>query len=247
MQNSAADAMTTLRFLLDAGEEYEFSDSPARLATSNKAPAFAPVEATSDTPLLSTDDIVEQAASISATANTLDELYEKLAAFSDCPLAKFATTIVKGFGAAAAPKLLIISELPTIEDDKSGAAFSDGAEGALLKSMLAKAGLSEAEVHAIPASAFITPGRRALTAPEMKFLAPILARIIELIKPKAILALGSAAPNILFARGDSVAIWRAEKPIMNGIPIHTTFSLSAMVKDTSLRKDAWGDLHAALD
>jgi DNA polymerase len=170
------------------------------------------------------------------------ELESAIEKFELCGLAKYATRAVRGTGQQASPGLLIIGEIPGEEDDSLGTAFS-GARGELLNSMLDKAGLSlESGVFAMTAIPFRTPGERAPTSEEASVLKPFLVRAIELLAPRAILAMGGLPCEMLCNRDEAIAQIRGEFLDFGGRALMPTFSIDYLLREKAARIKTWDDL-----
>ena len=126
-----------------------------------------------------------------------DELEASIAGCIACPLCRSRTRTVPGVGDRNAD-WLYIGEGPGAQEDATGEPFV-GQAGKLLDNMLAAIDLKRGR------NVFIAnivkcrpPGNREPTPYEARQCEPYLARQIELIKPKLIIALGKvAAQNLL--------------------------------------------------
>ncbi|HTK83998.1 MAG TPA: UdgX family uracil-DNA binding protein [Patescibacteria group bacterium] len=139
--------------------------------------------------------------------------YEALVKASEgckgCELYKFATQTVFGEGATDA-SLILVGEQPGNEEDLAGHPFV-GPAGKLLDKALAEAGIPRDEVYvtnAVKHFKFEERGKRRLhkqpSARNIKACRPWLEAEIELIKPEAVICLGSTAAKSLL--GPSFAL-----------------------------------------
>ena len=106
----------------------------------------------------------------------------------DHPLRSVATNVVLphiGNG-----KLMILTDVPSSDDDASGRILS-GSAGELMDKMLAAIGLSRESVSIIPMVFWRTPGGRTPTREELDLARPFIDRAIELLSPRVILTLGT--------------------------------------------------------
>jgi DNA polymerase len=133
---------------------------------------------------------------------TPEELLEEVAAETRvctlCPLHEGAHSAVPGEGPARA-EIMLIGEAPSYVDDRRGTPFS-GPSGAFLDELLARAGLSRAEVFLTNIVKHRSPDSRELTAQEVTACAPYLSRQIAAINPIVIVALGRGAAKRFFPR-----------------------------------------------
>lgn len=106
------------------------------------------------------------------------------------PLRSGATNIVLPH--IAKSEILLITDIPSSEDDATGRILS-GASGELLDKMLAAIGLSRDVVSILPLIFWRTPGGRSPTRSELDLSRPFVDRFIELSKPKLIITMGTLA------------------------------------------------------
>lgn len=178
-------------------------------------------------------------------AASLTELRAALEAFDHCELKKGARNLVFGDGHPAA-RVMIISEAPSVEEDREGRSFV-GPTGALLDKMFAAIGLARGTpdpalaiyiTHALP---WRTPQDRAPHPDEIAMMRPFLARHIALVDPAVIVVMGNApllavlnAPAILRARGT----WGQAF----GKPVLPMAHPSHLLRTPAAKAEAWADL-----
>ena len=150
-------------------------------------PAMAPAAAAALTQDAATASAREQAAS----AQTLDELREKLAAFDGCALKNSATQLVFADGAPDA-RVMLIGEGPGADEDRVGKPFV-GRAGQLLDRMLAAIGLDRTKVYIANVVPWRPPGNRTPTPQELALCLPFVRRQIELVAPDFLVLLGAAS------------------------------------------------------
>jgi len=171
----------------------------------------------------------------------LVELYRATENCRKCAPGKLRNKFVFGSGNAAAP-VVVIGEAPGEEEDRQGKPFV-GAAGQLLTKMLAAINLDRND------DVFITnilkcrpPANRNPDDSEAQTCSPILARQIEIIRPKIILLLGRIAARGLLGRAESIAKLRAEKLDYKGTPVVVTYHPAALLRNASYKSPAWEDL-----
>ena len=188
------------------------------------------------------------AAMLAAAADTLDALKAALARYDGCALAKTATNLVFGDGSATA-RVVLIGEAPGAEEDRQGVPFV-GVSGQLLDRMLASIGLDRAQVFISNTVFWRPPGNRAPTSQEVAACMPFVIRIIELIRPAMLVALGGPAANALLSRSESVSRlrgrWFTFESAGLGLPIPATalFHPAYLLRSPGQKRLAWRDLLA---
>ncbi|HJO72309.1 MAG TPA: uracil-DNA glycosylase [Rhodospirillales bacterium] len=144
-----------------------------------------------------------QAAFDAATAATgLDELHRALASFDGCPLKKTATNLVFTDGNPRA-SIILIGEGPGAEEDRQGLPFV-GPSGRLLDRMLASIGLDRSNTLISNIVFWRPPGNRNPTTTEIATCLPFVERMIELVNPAIVVALGGPAAKTLLAKSEGV-------------------------------------------
>jgi uracil-DNA glycosylase len=158
-----------------------------------------------------------------------------------CNLAETRTNVVFSDGTPGA-RLMVVGEAPGAQEDKTGLAFV-GPAGKLLDLLLGSVGLSRGT------SAYICnvlkcrpPGNRNPLPGEIEACSPFLARQIELIGPKAILALGAFAGHYLSGREESLGQLRGEVYSYEGVPVVVTYHPAALLRNPGWTRSTWEDL-----
>ncbi len=188
------------------------------------------------------------AAMLAAAADTLDALKAALARYDGCALAKTATNLVFGDGSATA-RVVLIGEAPGAEEDRQGVPFV-GVSGQLLDRMLASIGLDRAQVFISNTVFWRPPGNRAPTSQEVATCMPFVIRIIELIRPAMLVALGGPAANALLNRSESVSRLRGRWVTFESagldppIPATALFHPAYLLRSPGQKRFAWRDLVA---
>lgn len=190
----------------------------------------------------------ETATVLASAAGSLDALKASLACYDGCALAKTATNLVFGDGSATA-HLVLIGEAPGAEEDRQGVPFV-GVSGQLLDRMLASIGLDRTQVFISNTVFWRPPGNRAPTSQEVAGCMPFVIRIIELIRPAMLVALGGPAANALLSRSESVSRlrgrWFTFESAGLGRPIPATalFHPAYLLRSPGQKRLAWHDLLA---
>jgi DNA polymerase len=170
----------------------------SREAAAERSRRPAPPVAPSSAPVAIPDsEAVEQARRLAAEADSVAALVDAVAAFGGCNLRFSARHTVFADGDPAS-RIVVVGGVPAAEDDREGRPFS-GAAGRMLERMLYGAGLATSACLAANIVPWRTPGDRAPTVREVEICAPFSIRLIELVRPEAVLVLGNLAARILAA------------------------------------------------
>lgn len=159
-----------------------------------------------------------------------------------CPLSESRTRTVFGVGATRAD-LLIVGEAPGAEEDRQGEPFV-GRAGQLLDAMLA--GIRQSRTSAFIANVLKCrpPNNRDPSAEEAACCAPYLARQIELIQPRVIIAVGRIAAQRLL--GEELPLSRMRGRVHRygprGIPLVVTYHPAYLLRRPSEKSKSWLDL-----
>ncbi len=137
---------------------------------------------------------------------TLNDLKNELLSFDKCLLKKTAINTVFGEGNENA-QIMIIGEAPGAEEDESGKPFV-GRSGILLKKALLDIGIDSSNSFITNSVFWRPPGNRNPTFEEMSLCLPFLNKIIEIIKPKIIILVGTKASNNLLNNEESISTIR---------------------------------------
>lgn len=137
----------------------------------------------------------ETARAMAMRPTTTEALLRMISEFNH-PLRGGVTNVVLPHIAPNPNGLMIITDIPSSDDDASGNILS-GPAGELLDKMLAAIGMSRDNVHITPIMFWRTPGGRTPTEAETELAKPFVDKIIELTEPRIILTLGTLAASII--------------------------------------------------
>jgi uracil-DNA glycosylase family 4 len=158
-----------------------------------------------------------------------------------CGLRAGCTQTVFGVGDEKA-EWLLVGEAPGAEEDKLGEPFV-GQAGRLLDSMLAAIDLQRGRnVYIANVLKCRPPGNRNPEPAEVAKCAPYLARQIELIKPKLILAMGRFAVQTLLGTEATIASLRGSVHRVHGVPLIVTYHPAYLLRNLPDKAKAWADL-----
>ncbi len=191
------------------------------------------------------DDDLSLAVNLAQNAKTIEDLRLTLEVFDGCALKKTATNLVFIDGNTKA-KIMLLGEGPGSEEDRKGIPFV-GASGKLLDQMLLSVGLDRKEVLISNSVFWRPPGNRSPTSQELAICLPFVERMIQLVRPKIIVALGGSAAKILLAESASIGRLRGKwfsysSPGLSS-PIEATamFHPAYLLRSPAQKRNTWKD------
>ena len=188
---------------------------------------------------------VTSAVHMAQAAETVDELRRALEKFDGCALKKTATNLVFLDGNPEA-RIMFIGEGPGAEEDRQGLPFV-GPSGKLLDKMLGSIGLDRTKVLISNTVFWRPPGNRTPTPQETAVCMPFVERLIELVDPKILVALGGPAAKLLLAQSTGVGRLRGKwfpysTPGLS-CPIEATamYHPAYLLRSPAQKRDTWKD------
>jgi DNA polymerase len=163
-----------------------------------------------------------------------------------CALHTTRTQGVFGVGNREA-KWLVIGEAPGAEEDRRGEPFV-GRAGHLLDAMLRAIGLHRGtNVYIANVLKSRPPGNRDPKPEEVAACLPYLARQIELLRPRVMLAVGRIAAQNLLSTEMSLGRLRGKVHHFGGLntPLIVTYHPAYLLRNPSDKRKAWEDLKFA--
>lgn len=164
----------------------------------------------------------------------LQGLRDELNACRRCNLAKGRKNIVFGEGSPDAD-IMFIGEAPGREEDLKGEPFV-GEAGELLTRLIEKVGLKRKEVYIGNIVKCRPPSNRDPLDDEIEACMPFIERQIELIMPKAIIALGGIASHALTGTKIPITKLRGNFYEYKGIPLMPTFHPAYLLRNPDLQE-----------
>ena len=183
--------------------------------------------------------VVEQATS-SEPVETFD-----LSSCTHCVLSETRQHVLIGQGKAS-PRLMIVGDVPSEEEDSSAQMYR-GAAGELLEKMLQAMKLSTDEVFYTPAVKCRPPENRQPHVAESKTCFKHLQQQIAERKPECILAFGNLAA--LGVLNQKLKVTEARGQWFNtddSIPVMVTYHPAYLLRKPEEKKAAWGDLQQVM-
>jgi uracil-DNA glycosylase family 4 len=152
--------------------------------------------------------------------------------------------IVFGVGNPKAD-LMFIGEAPGADEDIKGEPFV-GRAGQLLTNMIKAMGVTREDVYIANIIKCRPPGNRQPERDECETCSPFLMRQIEVIKPKAIVALGAVAAKTLLAVSAPMAELRGRWFDFKGTKLAVTYHPAFLLRDPRQKKETWKDLQMVM-
>ena len=201
-------------------------------ATSPPRPAPAPVE------LLSRYPGLEKTA-------TLEELSAFIGDCKRCKLAPLRTHLVFGVGNPNAD-LMFVGEAPGADEDARGEPFV-GRAGQLLTDIIERGmGLSRADVYICNVIKCRPPDNRNPEPDEVAACEPFLMRQIDLVRPRAIVALGSFAVQALLKVKTPISRLRGNWQEVRGVKLMPTFHPAYLLRSPGEKRLVWQDIQEVM-
>lgn len=168
-----------------------------------------------------------------------------------CPaLALARKRVVPGVGNLNA-SLMFIGEAPGADEDRAGEPFV-GAAGQLLNKIIQAMGLRREEVYIAnilkcrPDTPGQTSGNRKPTPQEMNTCIGYLQEQIEIIGPRAIVALGATATEGLIGSKEGINRLRGRWQTYKGVPLmptfHPAYLLHTQTNPNAEKRKVWEDM-----
>lgn len=152
--------------------------------------------------------------------------------------------IVFGVGNPRAD-LMFIGEAPGADEDEQGEPFV-GRAGQLLNNMIKAMGLQREDVYIANIIKCRPPNNRTPERDECETCSSFLMRQIEVISPKAIVALGAVAAKTLLAINAPMSELRGRWYEFRGTKLAVTYHPAFLLRDPRQKKEAWKDLQMVM-
>ncbi|MBI4873593.1 MAG: uracil-DNA glycosylase [Acidobacteria bacterium] len=184
--------------------------------------------------------------------DTLERIRADIGDCTRCRLHQGRHKLVFGVGNEQA-RLVFVGEGPGADEDAQGIPFV-GRAGQLLTQMIEGTAKKEgipllrADVYICNVVKCRPPENRTPEPDEMEVCSQFLARQLEVIRPKAICALGGTAARALLGRKDGVTRLRGNWFRWRDIPVMVTYHPSYLLRpyNQNAKREAWEDLKKAL-
>jgi DNA polymerase len=172
---------------------------------------------------------------------TYDALKAEALVCTRCRLAETRTQVVFSDGVADA-RLVVVGEAPGANEDATGLPFV-GAAGQFLDLLLATVDLSrEDSVYICNVLKCRPPGNRNPQSDEIDACSPFLKKQLELVSPRALLAVGTFAGQALTGEQKPLGRLRGQVHSYQGIPLVVTYHPAALLRNAGWTRAFWDDL-----
>ena len=168
------------------------------------------------------------------------QLQSAVASCTGCGLSQSRQQAILGEGLASAD-WMIVGDAPGEEEDKAARSFA-GPAGQLLDNMLKALSLTREQVYLTHALKCRTPVGRNASQVEVSHCATYLARQVELVQPKVILAMGRTAALALLQSAEPLGKLRSQVQSFKGVPVVVTYPPAYLLRNQADKAKAWADL-----
>ena len=232
---------------------------PAATPAPTAAPTRAIAKPAAPEPVKIVSDPTPDSAPIVVTpsgdkAADIGALRERAMVCVKCPnLAASRKTVVWGVGDINSP-VMFVGEAPGADEDEQGEPFV-GRAGQLLSKIIEAMGFTRDTVYIAnilkcrPDTPGQSAGNRPPTPEEIQRCLPYLNAQIDLIQPKAIVALGATAVAGLFGKSAPISKIRGQFMEFRGIPVMPTFHPSYLLRPNGFAAKplVWQDMLQVLE
>lgn len=178
------------------------------------------------------------------TAN-LDELRAFIGDCTRCKLAPMRTNLVFGVGNPNAD-LMFVGEAPGADEDARGEPFV-GRAGQLLTDIIERGmGLTRDDVYICNVIKCRPPGNRNPENDEVASCEPFLFRQIDLVKPRAIVGLGTFAVQALLKVKTPISKLRGNWHEVRGVKLMPTFHPAYLLRNPGDKRLVWADIQMVM-
>lgn len=233
----------------------ELRASAASLARLASTPTAAPAPHSSPAPMAETR-IISPTPTVAtgAKADALAALRGPVLACTLCPhLVMSRTQVVFGVGNPEA-ELMFVGEAPGEDEDLQGEPFV-GKAGQLLTKIITAMGYARDDIYianVLKCRPDLPPGESGNRKPkpaEMATCLPYLRQQIDIIQPRALVALGATAMEGLLGAVEPMAKLRGRWHDFHGIPLMATYHPAYLLRNQSLteKRKVWEDMLLVLE
>ncbi|HEY8522037.1 MAG TPA: uracil-DNA glycosylase [Gammaproteobacteria bacterium] len=167
-------------------------------------------------------------------------LAEAVKSCTRCALHRGRKQAVFGVGPTNA-ELMVVGEAPGADEDRQGEPFV-GAAGRLLNAMLRAIGFPRSSVYIANILKCRPPNNRDPRPEEAVACTPFLERQIELVSPKALLAVGRISAQWLLQTDAPIGRLRGRVFRYREIPLVVTYHPAYLLRTPLAKATAWQDL-----
>jgi DNA polymerase len=179
--------------------------------------------------------------------DTYDDVRSIALECTRCGLCRTRTRVVFSDGPPDA-QLMVVGEAPGANEDETGVPFV-GQAGRYLDLLLSTVGLSRDDsVYIANVLKCRPPGNRNPSPAEIEACSPYLKKQIELVRPRALLAVGSFSGKLLTGdQKSSLGKLRGRVHSYEGVPLVVTYHPAALLRNPNWTRPCWTDLQLLRD
>jgi len=166
----------------------------------------------------------------------IDSLVRMVTEFNH-PLRSGATNVAKPNIAKNPNGLVIITDMPSADDDLSGQILS-GAAGEMIDKMLSAIEMSRENVSIIPLVFWRTPGGRTPSREELDLVRPFTDKMLEMLAPRVIITLGTLATTEI-TQANLTSVHGNEIKTESGYTIVPLYHPNYLILKPSAKRDVW--------
>jgi DNA polymerase len=198
-----------------------------------------PVPAPADVPAPSAPAGAEAHAALAAVR-------EEIGDCTRCKLHRLGRTqVVYGVGHPRA-ELMFVGEAPGQDEDIQGIPFV-GRAGQLLTKIIEAMGFTRDDVYIANVIKCRPPGNRNPEPDEVSTCEPFLFRQIDIVQPKAIVALGTFAAKALLRSNEPISRLRGRVFEFRGAKLVPTFHPAFLLRSPNYKRETWDDMKKVLE
>jgi uracil-DNA glycosylase family 4 len=183
----------------------------------------------------------ESAPSVGKPGESLEEVRSSLGECTRCKLHRAGRRqIVFGAGNPHA-ELMFVGEAPGRDEDLQGIPFV-GRAGQLLTKIIEAIDLKREDVYIANVIKCRPPENRNPEPDEVASCEPFLLRQVTSVRPKVIVALGTAAAQSLLKTQDPISRLRGRVYTLGGAKLVATFHPAFLLRSPERKRDVWEDM-----
>jgi DNA polymerase len=193
----------------------------------------------------SMSDSNEQPEDAALGFETLQQLRDHIGDCQRCQLSQSRSHIVFGVGNPDAD-LVFVGEAPGRDEDLKGEPFV-GKAGQLLNRIISAMGLTREDVYICNVIKCRPPENRNPLPAEIEMCEPFLKEQLNIIKPRAICALGSFASQTLLKSDVKISRIRGQFSDYYGVPLMPTYHPSYLLRNPNAKREVWEDIKMVME
>lgn len=175
--------------------------------------------------------------------STLEEIRSFMGNCQRCNLAASRKNLVFGCGNPKA-KLVFVGEAPGADEDRQGEPFV-GEAGHILARIINAMGFERSDVYICNVLKCRPPGNRNPDKNEITTCSQFMLAQLQVIKPEAVVALGTFAAQTLLETKEAISKLRGKFHQYQGIPLMPTFHPAFLLRNRANKQlywDVWEDM-----